>query len=149
MPAPSPSNHPSFIPSHRHHQHSRPPHPRHHHHVCSTQDNWIETARPRPAAFRDEGHHTLSPRLCDQRARSERPQDEFRRCARCQAQQRIHPDPRGKCSRGNEAQARLQRRHRLPDFVRRPLTRIRLHMANMSQQLLSSPQACHGWKRAR
>jgi hypothetical protein len=113
--------------------HCRTPTSTTHHHVCPTEDNWIAISRPCPAALRFQGHRPIIPHVCDQRAHSPRPQDELRRCARCQAHQRLDPDPRGICRRGNEAQARLQCRHRLPDFVRQSWTGTwSVHMANMS-----------------
>ena len=143
LPAPSPSNHPSFIPSTS--RTSTSATSTTHHHVCPTEDNRIEVLRACPAALCDQGYRPYIPHVCDQRADTARTQDDFRGCARRQAHERFDPDPGGRSCRGNEASARLQCCCGLPDFVRHTgiwtQTRTRL---TCSQQLLPHPQACHG-----
>lgn len=106
----------------RHHHRSRRTSPQRlrRHNVRRAQVNWRPPARTRPATL----CHTIArpriPHIRDQRAHSPQPPDVLGRCARRPPQERLHPDQEGERRRGHEARPRLQRRCRLPDFVRSP-----------------------------
>lgn len=82
-------------------------------HVCPTQVNCTQGARPHPAAFCCARSGAPIPRILHRRTQEDQP----RGCARRQPLEQLDPDPRGKCRRGNEAPAGLQCRDRLPDIV--------------------------------